>query len=195
MPTTRAFIAIPLPEGIQKALGELQGRLKKDLPEVRWTKPENMHLTLKFLGEVGNNLLGSIEKALHENVSSYEAFSCRINQLDTFPPKGPPRVIWVGFQEKTGTLSKLASSIDQTMKTFSFPKEKRAFTPHLTLGRFRPDQKPKLSLQSMKDIIQKEGSTDIGAFEVGEVFLVKSDLTPKGPIYSNLARVKLKART
>jgi len=194
MPTTRAFIALPLPEEIQKALRELQEQLKKDLPQVRWIKPENMHLTLKFLGEVENDLLASLEKSLREIASPYETFSLCANGLDCFPPKGSPRVIWVGLQEKTGTLLKLAASIESEMEKFSFPKEKRAFTPHLTLGRLRPDQKPKISSLTMKEIIQKEGFTDFRPFEACEILLVKSNLSPKGPIYSNLASIKLKER-
>jgi 2'-5' RNA ligase len=88
----------------------------------------------------------------------------------------------------------LADRIENEMETFSFPKEKRAFTPHLTLGRVRSDQKTKISSQTMKEIVQKEGSTDFGSFEANQVLLVKSELTPKGPVYSNLATIQLKER-
>ncbi len=191
MATIRAFIALPIPEEIQNALGELQGRLKKALNQVRWTKPKNIHLTLKFLGEVEDYNVVPIEKALAEVATLYESFPVVADGLDCFPLKGSPRVIWLGLKEETGTLANLAASIEKAMEELSFPKENRAFAPHLTLGRLRQGQKPKISPQTIREMIQKEESTQLGTFEAQEVLLIKSNLTPNGPIYSNLATLKL----
>lgn len=183
MPTSRTFIAIALPIEVQKALGQLQERLKEELPSVRWTKLGRIHLTLKFLGEVENSVLASIEEAIREITGTLPAFSLRVRGLDCFPPKSSPRVLWVGVEESTGTLMRLVSSLENIMESFSFPKEKRSFRPHLTLGRFRLEQIP----NRIKEAIEKEKTNDLGIFGAREVLILKSNLSPQGPIYTKLA--------
>ena len=175
-------------------MGQLQERLKKELTSVRWTKPEGIHLTLKFLGEVEDSILGSIEEAIREITGTLPAFSLQVRGLDCFPPKGSPRVLWVGMEESTGTLRKLVSSLENVMESFLFPKEKRGFTPHLTLGRFRWEQKRKIISHRIMEAIEKEKTNDLGRFEAREVLVVKSVLSPKGPIYTKLAALDFMAR-
>lgn len=190
MPTTRAFIAIPIPSKIQRALGGLQDNLKKDISNVRWTKPESIHLTLKFLGDVEDEKLAPIGEALKELSSKFDPLNFRADGLDCFPPKGSPRVIWVGLREDSGTLGRLVSDIERAMEKFSFPKENRGFTPHLTLGRVR-DQKSRMTAQIMRAVFDKQAPADLGTFEAKTVELIKSELTPKGAIYSNLTTAPL----
>ncbi len=187
MPTSRTFIAISIPIEVQRTLGQLQEFLKEELPSVRWTKVEGIHLTLKFLGEVENNILGSIEEVIREIAQTLPTFSLQVRGLDCFPLKGSPKVLWVGVEESTGTLRKLVSSLENIMESLSFPKEKRGFRPHLTLGRFRLEQKRLIVPQRIKEALEKEKTNDLGKFEAREILMVKSVLSPQGPIYTKLA--------
>ncbi len=196
MGTTRSFIAIPVPGEVQQAIVNLQKKLRRMLSQVRWTKPDGMHLTLKFLGDVEDQRLNQIEKALNEVTSCQQAFQLHVKGIGCFPPHGAPRVIWVGLQDETGNLTRLQVAVEEAMERLSFSRERRGYTPHLTLGRIGdlknaggrdasalPDQ--------MRDVLIAEHSTVLGKYEANEVRLVKSLLTPQGAIYTNLATMRL----
>jgi 2'-5' RNA ligase len=187
MGTSRVFIAIPVPVEIQQAMVDLQKRLRGVLPQIRWTKPEGMHLTLKFLGDVEDHRSDQIEKALSEITACQQAFLLHVKGIGCFPPQGMPRVLWVGFQEETGSLTRLQATVEEAMEGISFPRERRGFTPHLTLGRI-PDLK---NARGLREMLVAEHSTSLGEFDAFEVHIVKSLLTPQGAIYTTLATMRL----
>jgi len=192
MKQIRAFIAIELGETISVALTDLQGQLKAKVPRrsVRWVKPEGIHLTLKFLGDVPANRIEEIERALTQACAGFPAFSLSVGGLGCFPNPRRPRVVWVGVQEESGTLAGLQKAIEDGMEKLGFAPEGRRFHAHLTLGRTQR----RASSGDVRRLGQLVSETDIGSLgqmEARSVSLIKSDLKPTGAVYTQLAAVKL----
>jgi 2'-5' RNA ligase len=154
---------------------------------IRPVKPNQLHLTLKFLGEVSENRLVEIEKELH--LIELLSFETELSHMGFFPNEHRPRVIWIGLSEGKSQLITLAREIDERLSKIGFPKEKRKFSPHLTVGRIKrlyPDEQ-----QKVVDYIHSIDSV-VGKKEVIKSFIFKkSTLTPQGAIYENLAEFPL----
>jgi 2'-5' RNA ligase len=183
----RSFIAIELPESVRTALSELQSELKECGADVRWVKPEGIHLTLKFLGDVKEEDVDHVVKLIEGACRKYKAFNLEIAGAGVFPNKRSPRVLWVGINGN-GTFKALQSEIDDAMDSMGFEKENRKFIPHLTLGRFR-------SLKGMDALMERvELNRDIklGSADVNKISLMKSDLGPAGAKYTRVAEIALK---
>jgi 2'-5' RNA ligase len=180
----RAFLALdPSPEVLKRIIN-MQGTLKKMIPHgVRWVNPDGIHLTLKFLGNIFPSNQESIESILPEIVSAHPAFSLSAGRIGVFPGLSKPRVIWVGIGGETRGLFALQKDIEEALLTIGFPKEDRPFRAHLTLGRVKSPR----ALQGIETAIAQEQSFDAGLFPAKEVLFIKSDLTPAGAIYTNLA--------
>ena len=150
---------------------------------IRPVKPNQLHLTLKFLGEVSENRLVEIEKELHS--IKLHSFETELSHMGFFPNEHRPRVIWIGLSEGKSQLISLAQEIDERLSKIGFPKEKRKFSPHLTVGRIKklyPDEQQKVVeyVHSIDSVVEKK--------EVIKSFILKkSTLTPQGAIYENLA--------
>ena len=192
MEQVRAFIAIELDETINAALTDLQRQLKAKVPRgsVRWVKPEGIHLTLKFLGNVPANRIEEIERALTQACVGFPAFSFSVEGLGCFPNPRRPRVVWVGVQEESGTLKGLQKAIEDGMEKLGFAPEGRKFHAHLTLGRTQR----RASSGDVRRLGQLVTETEIGLLgqmEARSVSLIKSDLKPTGAVYTKLAAVRL----
>ncbi|MDD4909864.1 MAG: RNA 2',3'-cyclic phosphodiesterase [Candidatus Omnitrophica bacterium] len=190
--TIRAFIAIELPQEIKDALEELQHMLKKTGADVKWVEPDNIHLTLKFLGDTDVAALDKINESLSKIAAGFSAFEATLSGLGTFPPGGSPRVVWAGLKDKENACGRIAQAIEEEMQRLGFPKEKREFKSHLTLGRVRSS----LNLLKLADEIKSRKDHFSGAgrsFRVSSLSLIKSTLTPKGSIYETLFRANLSA--
>jgi 2'-5' RNA ligase len=192
MAGTRSFVAIELPDDARAALADLQRDLKAQAPPkaVRWTRPESIHLTLQFLGDVAPNQVEAIADALREVCADRTPFTFQLREVGVFPNPNRPRVVWAGIAEPSGALAALQKQVSQALATLGFEPEKREFTPHLTLGRAARDAR-RQELAELGDLITR---FDIGAF--GQVFvdhvtLMKSDLKPSGAVYTPLAVVPL----
>jgi len=184
----RSFIAIELPEPVRAALSELQNELKKCGADVRWAKPESIHLTLKFLGDVEEKGVDHIVKLIEGTCRKYKAFSLEVAGAGVFPNKRSPRVLWVGINGNE-TFKTLQNEVDEAMVSMGFEKENRKFIPHLTLGRFR-------SLKGKDALMEKvESHRDIklGSADVNKISLMKSDLNPAGARYTTVAEIALKS--
>ena len=182
----RTFLAIDLLNTQRKILGEHQDRWKSAKADVRWIYPSNMHLTLKFLGEIQESSMESVIAVCKEVCCLHRGFSLFLNGTGTFPNLRRPRVLWIGIGGETDLLCKLQNSIETALEEKGFPREDRVFTPHLTVGRVRSPRKlPRLLEVFVKDKIIIE------PFTVEEVIVYKSQLTPRGPLYSPLARCPL----
>lgn len=171
----RAFIAIPCPEEIKGEIIEIQTRIK-DLGELKLVEPENIHLTLKFLGEVDNGLIDRISEKL-DLLSETEKFEISLKGLGAFPGQNYVRVIWVGIDKGADRIEELHGRIDSGLNSLGFPKDTR-FNTHLTIARVRSIDKARL-----KDILNKNSDKGFGSFPADRIELMKSTLTPKGPEY------------
>ena len=192
MKQVRTFIAIELDETINAALTDLQEQLKAKVPRgsVRWVKPGGIHLTLKFLGDVPVNRIKEIEQALTQACVEFPAFSFSVGELGCFPNPRRPRVVWVGVQEKSGTLTGLQKAIEDGMEKLGFAPEGRRFHAHLTLGRTQQ----RASSDDVRRLGQLVSETDVGLLgqmEARSVSLIKSDLRPTGAVYTQLAAARL----
>ncbi len=193
MTTVRSFIAIELPEDIKAALQQLQNTLKAQSPrEVRWVDPGGIHLTLKFLGDVETERLEAITQAISEVTQKMPPFRLVLQGTGCFPNLRRPRVIWVGVQGDLEPLGRLQEGIEESMAALGFAREDRAYTPHLTLGRVREGARGH-DVQRLGEQIGALKWQGSGEFSVGSVHLIRSDLTPRGAIYTKLASAKLAA--
>ena len=192
----RCFISISIPEEIKKGLSAIQDRLKKSGADVSWTKPDGMHLTLKFLGEIpvdvlgdkGENKISDIETALNIAVAGIGPFTLDVSGIGVFPDIRRPRVVWIGLTEDGHNLTKLQRGIERELEQAGFPAEKRKFTPHLTLGRIRSYKR----LEQLMNFMEEGKNAGYDNFTVSNVHLMKSDLRPEGAVYTELYLLKLK---
>ena len=186
METVRSFIALRLSPEIQQELGRVQADLKKAEADVKWVKPEGIHLTLKFLGSVSLELIEEIKKALDALVKNHRPFTLKISGLGAFPKIEHPRVIWVGIEQGKEQSIKLAKGLEQGLIKHGFLPEKRSFKPHLTLGRVRSPH----NRDQLKKLLQSVSVT-AKTMPAEKLILFKSTLTPQGAIYAPLHEAKL----
>lgn len=185
----RTFIAIPLPDSIKQQLGTLITELKKSGADVKWVKPDNIHLTLKFLGDQDEKRIKALKEILTSIAQGHARYTMEISRLGGFPTIHNPRVIWVGLAAGDQETKNIATALDNAICKLGIPKEDRPFESHITIGRVRSGlNKEKLaSLLSLHEI--KAGEL---RFETSKIILYKSTLTSQGPIYEPLHEVSLK---
>lgn len=182
----RTFIAIDLADAIRQNIAALQEELKRDREKISWTKPENIHLTLKFLGDADETKIDDIANILTAIASEYPPFSLNVSGLGMFPNFRRPRVLWVGLQNPPAALIEIAERIESGLAEIGFAKEARPFSPHLTIGRV----KAQLSDRFIEKL--KSRAFAGGLFDVKEILIIKSDLHPQGAVYTPLRKIALK---
>ena len=184
----RAFIAIELPEEIKQGIARVQEQLKRSGASAGWTRPEGIHLTLKFLGEVPDAKSQEIMGALSGAVKGSGALNLEIAGAGAFPNVRAPRVLWMGVAGDIEKLAALQATIEDAMETIGYEREARRFSPHLTLARIKfpkPRENWQQAVEGIRDV-------NLGAFEAGHVSLMKSDLRREGAVYTEAGRVDLK---
>jgi 2'-5' RNA ligase len=192
MEKIRAFIAIELSEDVRRTLTRLQNTLKSGCrAPVRWTDPDATHLTLQFLGDIDSGLTGKITSSMEDASRGIHPFRLAVSGLGVFPDPARVRVVWVRLGGNIETLGKLQKSIESAIKTLGFTPEARAFTPHLTLGRVRDNARPE-ERQNLGQLVARVTVESDSGLEVNSVHLIKSQLTPQGPIYTRIGSVELK---
>lgn len=182
----RTFIAIDLDKPLKETLEALICRLRRRGGDVRWVMPEGMHLTLKFLGEIGEETAVGVKSALAVVASRHKPFRLIFEGTGSFPPGHKARVLWVGIRETAG-LKALQENLEREMERLGFPSEERGFHPHLTLGRV----KSSLGLQPLLQEFKEEAATIFGETEVARLTFFKSTLKPTGAEYSILGEYQL----
>jgi 2'-5' RNA ligase len=192
MEQIRSFIAIELPRELKLSLVRLQDKLKPESrAPVKWVDPENIHLTLKFLGNIDSGLTGRITSALGEAIQGVPPFDIEVSGLGVFPNIRRVQVVWVGLAGEVAKLAQLQQRIETCLVPLGFAAEARSFTPHLTLGRVRdyaaPDERQKLG-QLINGIAFEAGCR----VNVDAIHLIRSQLTREGPVYSKISTVSLK---
>jgi len=182
----RTFIAVELREELKKKIGELQTPLKKLGADVSWVKPENVHATLKFLGEVTEDKIEKVSSGTKKALEGIKAFNLSLKDLGCFPSIKRPRVVWIGVEKGKEELALMAKKIEQEMEAIGYPRENREFSPHLTIGRVKsPKNIEKLAEQIKTTNFQTE------EIEIIEVVVMRSQLNPAGAIYTPLIKIPL----
>ena len=183
----RSFLAIELPEAILRKIAEVQKELKLSHADVRWVNPENIHLTLKFFGNIDESRIDPIVKSLEGPIQTTPPFFLSIHGMGSFPHFKNPRVIWMGLLEGKEVLAALQKGMDAELKKIGFEPEERDFHPHLTLGRAKSNR----GRDELVGRMEKYREEVFGNFRVERVILFRSDLKPSGPIYTLLRELKL----
>lgn len=192
MQPIRTFIAIELNEVLHRALADTLARLQRETiaRAIRWVVPTNIHLTLKFLGDVDATHLPALEGAVRRVCNDFAPFTLTIGGAGAFPNTRKPNVIWIGARGQVDVATRLAEQIDAACATLGFAREERAFTPHLTLGRVKRDASPS-ERQRIGALIAAAHIGDVGELRVERVAVMKSVLTPQGSVYTRLAECAL----
>ena len=176
-----------MPGPVRKALEDVQSSLKQLKIRARWVRAENIHLTLKFLGETRSSQIDAVQKAAAASCIGTGELSLALGRVGAFPSSSRPRVVWVGLEGDIPGLVSLAGRLDRGLQALGFRPEERPFSPHLTIARVRPDA----SLQEQAEIgaaLSRARPPASLRFTASEVSLIRSQLRPEGPLYTCLAR-------
>jgi RNA 2',3'-cyclic 3'-phosphodiesterase len=184
----RTFIAIELPAEIKSALAAAQDELRQARAQVSWTKPDNLHLTLKFLGEIEAAQINSIAQACAETARQYGALSLHLDQLGCFPNSRQPRVVWAGLAGDLSALAELQKHLEDQIAALGLAHDIKPFRPHLTLGRVKTPPKGKQLAEAVAAY-----RLPALAFTGAEIVLMQSQLQPTGSIYTPLHHARLGA--
>lgn len=169
-------------------MSAVQDRLRRVQADVSWVRAENVHVTLKFLGETGEKRLQRIRPALAEVARAGASIAMEVSGLGSFGGR-IPRVVWVGVGDGAEALTQLAGSIEVALARVGFPKERRGFTAHLTLGRVRSPRNAEALLAALQEFHAEK----FGAFTATQFELMQSELHPTGSVYTVLERFPLGA--
>lgn len=185
----RLFIAIELPAEIRHGIKEHIDRLRAELPEVRasWVREQNLHLTLKFLGDTPLERVERLSRAVQAAASGMTQFEIDIRDSGSFPPRGTPSVLWVGIEDPSSNLNKLHDALENECERAGFARDARSFHPHFTIARLRGSQ----GARKLSDLHK---STDLPALRVRVrcVCLIRSELSSAGSRYTVVARHPLR---
>ncbi len=182
----RAFIAADLTPAVREAVAQVSRNLQQKLAglPLRWVAPENMHLTLKFLGDVSARNLRLLEEMLAGEARQHTAFEFGVGTLGAFPNPRHPRVLWVGVSGPDA-LQRLHAGIENAMARLGYPREQRPYQPHLTLARVARNA-PAAVIRQISQVLRQETVGYLGSVRVEAIHLYRSDLSPQGPRYTRL---------
>ena len=187
MDAIRTFIAIDIPPWVKTEIAGIQNRLKSLNLNASWVSQANMHMTLKFLGDIDPHSAPAIKKTMTAVLHTTPKFSVSLGGLGVFPNLKRPRAVWIAIQDNSGALKTIWEKTEDAMAALNFPGETREFTPHLTLGRIKSAKGKAL----LKHALQTAPSIELSPFEITSVKFYQSQLTPKGSIYTVLAQFQL----
>lgn len=182
----RSFISFETPDEIRDRMFEFQSNLRESGADGRWEPKEKFHATIKFLGNVDENQLPTIISTIEQTVKQFNSFEITYLQLGCFPNLNRPRVIWIGCENRDGTLAILKNSLDDMLLQYGFEREEREFHPHVTLGRVKSGK----GLNNLTPLLQSL-TFEPSRFQCREILLMKSVLKPQGSVYSVLHKFLL----
>jgi 2'-5' RNA ligase len=183
----RAFLAIELPDALRPGLAQVQEELKRSHADVRWVPVGNIHLTLKFFGNVPDDEIDALAQAAREAAAQAAPLQLQATSAGAFPSPNAPRVVWLGLGGDMVPLTQLFYRLEKAFAALGYPPEGRAFNPHLTLGRVKsPANREKLAR-----LLEKTPPVDWPPFEVKELILFQSVLSPQGSKYTRLKVIPL----
>ena len=191
MEKIRAFIALEMPEPIRTSLADLCERMKSELSDVplRWVPIPNMHLTLKFLGDVKPDQVEKIIHVINSQCSKYSPFDISLNELGAFPHPQRARVLWVGV-DSLPSLNKLVDAFEMDLAGLGFLRESRPYSPHLTLARVRGHARP-ADLHRINEVINSSPNPRSASAVANKIVLFRSELKPSGSVYNALSEFVL----
>ena len=186
----RTFIAVSIDSAVKDRIQVFIKELQHFSAAVRWIRPEGMHLTLKFLGEIPPGRIDGICAALDTVAAGFSPFAIQVKGTGVFPPHSrSPRVIWAGMTEAPELMT-LQEQLDRALEDLGFPRETRAFHPHLTLGRVKSPRQ----LSPLLEHLFEHRETDFGTVQLGAVTLFESRLKPQGAEYTQIHSGELSRR-
>jgi 2'-5' RNA ligase len=180
----RAFLGIPIPEELRTKILQTQKEFSDF--DIKFVEPENLHFNLKFFREISDENVEKLRTILQEICKKFQAFTIKIEGLGAFPNKNYIRVVWIGVKEGHNTMVSLAENIQNSIESLEFFEEEK-FVPHLTLGRVRTAR----NKEGLKIKINELEGLEIGSMSVEEIVLFQSKLSPKGPEYEEVFKIKL----
>ncbi len=181
--TIRAFLAIEPPAEVRAVIGRIQGRLQRLIRgELKWVRPEAIHLTLKFFGDISASAVGQIAAVVGPAAAAEAPFSFTVGAAGVFPDRRRPRILWLGMEGDVARLVDFQRRLDGALGRIGFPVEERPFSPHLTLARIKSSR----GLTGLERALEKGEEQTAGAFTASGVGLIRSELTPRGAVYTKL---------
>ncbi|MDX9753294.1 MAG: RNA 2',3'-cyclic phosphodiesterase [bacterium] len=174
----RAFISINLSPTIQAQIRDVQAALRDSVRGIRWTAPENCHLTLKFLGEFPESCLPTLGQVLDPVAAQFSPFSLEFGTFGTFPPRGPVSIVWLGLTKGESTVRALEEEMGKALHQAGIAFDKKQFVPHLTIGRAQRNQTAYFNGKSVP------AHSGFDPLRVEAFYAMQSELTPQGPIYT-----------
>lgn len=181
----RIFVAIDIPSAdVVKKLAAVRDELVMTGADLKPVEDENLHITLRFIGEVEDEVVRKVCEALRE--IKFKAFGVRVKGLGAFPTVARPRVIWAGVAEGSRELVSLHLDVERKLRSLGIPPEREEFVPHITLARVKSPRKSR----ELADAIARYADYDFGFFEASRFVLKESTLTPRGPIYKDVCEVR-----
>ncbi|MDO9565274.1 MAG: RNA 2',3'-cyclic phosphodiesterase [Candidatus Desulfaltia sp.] len=184
----RTFIGFELPEKIRSFIGSIQENLKSNQLDAQWVQTKNIHLTLKFLGNINKDDSQKVGEAIFKSAADHAPISLTAKGIGAFPGINRPSVLWVGIKGQIDMLIQLQRSLDDQLEKIGFSRENRPFKGHLTLARV----KKQLDQAKLIDAIKKYKELESEPFIADNIVLFKSDLKSTGAIYTKLVSVSLK---
>lgn len=183
----RIFVAINIPENIKNNIVSVQEDLKKSNANVKWVEKNNCHITLKFLGEIEEKIMPEIISEIKSEIKEFNSFDASFYGLGMFPNVNSPKIVWLGIKQGENNLKLLAQKIENACLRLNFPKEKREFSAHLTLGRVK-------SYKNISMLVKKitlYSNIEYKPFKINKVDVMQSFLYPDGPQYKCLESVSI----
>ena len=186
----RCFLAIDAPGDVRRLLVRVQEALRRADADVKWVEEENLHLSLKFLGDVSEDQVAKLKELLGAEAARWPAMKLTYAGVGTFPERGLPRVVWAGATGDLEKLAGLAAAVERSAEQVGVPREGRVFVAHLTLGRVKSGRNAK----RLQESIDNQRQVPLGSGTVGEFVLYQSTLTSQGPVYEVIETFKLGAQ-
>jgi len=180
----RAFLAVEISDEVREAAAALIGELELPQYDVKWVRPRNVHVTIKFFGNIDPARVADIARVMEEIGREFRPFEISVEKLGAFPGLRRPRVVWVGIGEGRRHLERLYREAEEQLSAIGFPPEGRSFKSHLTIGRVRSPR----GTAELVGRIERRRDFNAGRCRVSELVLFRSELKPGGPIYTPLER-------
>ncbi len=189
MPGIRSFIAVDVEgEEIIAKILRIQEEISTSTAKLKTVERQNLHFTLKFLGNVEEAKLDLVKSVLEDVLKRFPPFTMHLRGVGAFPRVSRPNVVWIGVEDGREIFIEMAKELDRSLARLGFKRETKSFEPHLTIARVKGHS------GDLPEIIRRVSDVDIGILKVNEVRLKRSTLTPSGPIYGTLHSVRLKAK-
>ncbi len=186
--TVRTFVAVEIGDAVRDRAEKLIEILGRTDVDVKWVEPQNVHITMKFLGEVALKETPRICDAVKKAAAKVEPFEIEIRGAGAFPNPGKPRTIWLGSGEGDERMRALHKAVESALAKLGFRKDARRFNTHLTIGRVRHGGR---DLAELSQLIGQQADFEAGRTKVTELVIFSSDLGPKGPTYAPIGRARL----